>query len=213
MQFPRRRAAAPIRRPCRPPERMRSSDATGSGGSGTSFTSELVRSACCASTVSHVTWIRLCACIWCQWQRPVELTTSSQSCVLSIFTFGSTGYSFAAGHGVAHCSLRGLRSVVGEHAASPLAPFAGRNCWAIRSVLDEPTICYRTSRFRRPKTISHDDTIAASCASSLYSGRGREADVLMYQASLSARAFSIAKLFAPSCTVACLLVRWKYIVL
>ena len=83
-----------------------------------------------------------------------------------------------------------------------LAPSAGRNCWAIRSVLDEPTIGYRTSRFRRPKTISHDDAIAASCASSCHSGRGREADVLMYPASLSARAFSIAKLFAPSCTLA-----------
>ena len=82
-----------------------------------------------------------------------------------------------------------------------LAPSAGRNCWAIRSVLDELTICYRTSRFRRPKTISHGDAIAVSCASSRHSRRGREADVLMYPASLSARAFSIAKLFAPSCTL------------
>jgi len=83
-----------------------------------------------------------------------------------------------------------------------LAPSAGRKCWAIRSVLDEPTIGYRTSRFRRPKTISHDNAIAASCASSLYSGRGREADVLMYPAALSARPFSIAKLFVPSCILA-----------
>ena len=82
-----------------------------------------------------------------------------------------------------------------------LAPSAGRKCWAIRSVLDEPTICYCTSRFRRPKTISHDAVIVASCASSRHSGRGREVDVLMYPASLSARAVSIAKLFAPSCTL------------
>ena len=81
-----------------------------------------------------------------------------------------------------------------------LAPSAGRNCWAIRSVLNELTICYHTCCFRRPKTISHDDAIAASCASSLHSGRGREADVLMYPVALFARAFSIAKLFAPSCT-------------
>jgi len=87
-----------------------------------------------------------------------------------------------------------------------LAPSAGRKCWAIRSVLDEPTIGYRTSRFRRPKTISHDNAIAASCASSRHSGRGREADVLMYPAALSARAFSIAKLFASSCIFACLFV-------
>ena len=100
-----------------------------------------------------------------------------------------------------HCSLRGLRSVVGEHAASPLTPSAGRICWAIRSVLDEPTIGYRTSRIRRPKTISHDDAIAASCTSSRHSRRGREADVLMYPASLSARAVAIANLFAPSCTL------------
>jgi len=82
-----------------------------------------------------------------------------------------------------------------------LAPSAGRNCWAIRSVLVEPTIGYCTCRFRRPKTISHDDAIAASCASLRHSGRGREADVLMYPAALSARAFSIAKLFVPSCTL------------
>jgi len=82
-----------------------------------------------------------------------------------------------------------------------LAPSAGRKCWAIRSVLNEPTIGYCTSRFRRPKTISHGGAIAASCASSWYSRRGREADVLMYPASLSARAFSITKLFAPSCTL------------
>jgi len=82
-----------------------------------------------------------------------------------------------------------------------LAPSAGRNCWAIQSVLDEPTICYHTSCFRHPKTISHDNAIAASCVSSCHSGRGREADVLMYPAALSARAFSIAKLFAPSCTL------------
>ena len=83
-----------------------------------------------------------------------------------------------------------------------LGPSAGRNCWAIRSVLVEPTICYRTSRFRRPKTISHDDAIAVSCASLRHSGRGREADVLMYPAALSARPFSIDKLFVPSCILA-----------
>ena len=97
---------------------------------------------------------------------------------------------FNTGHGVAHCSLW---SVVCEHAASTLTPFAGWNCWAIQSVLDEPTICYRTSHFRLPKTILHDDAITTSCASSRHSGWGREADVLMYTAALSARAFSIAK--------------------
>ena len=83
-----------------------------------------------------------------------------------------------------------------------LAASAGRNCWAIRSVLVEPTIGYCTCRFRRPKTISHDDAIAASCASLRHSGRGREADVLMYPAALSARPFSIDKLFVPSCILA-----------
>ena len=83
-----------------------------------------------------------------------------------------------------------------------LAASAGRNCWAIRSVLVEPTIGYCTCRVRRPKTISHDDAIAASCASLRHSGRGREADVLMYPAALSARPFSIDKLFVPSCILA-----------
>jgi len=53
--------------PLRPSQRTASSNATGSGGSGTVLTSELVRLACRALTASHETLIRLCACIWCQW--------------------------------------------------------------------------------------------------------------------------------------------------